>query len=211
MPISAWSQTPNNLAHNTLSMPGNSEGNKTFLAFGLWNITSWKSNSSKILSSPTDGQCMIKADMFVQFLCLASKSKTARDTKSLLHIANSQPSSRLVTRSPCDEISLLESSSTLLKLVTLLIKPEIWLSSTAGDHLYWYQLVEEVGDDVIVVLHHYIGVWQRGDDALVSEQWVLEFRFDGFYVKTPPHAARDGFVHWCGGLEFERHWIGRHQ
>ena len=28
-------QTPNNLAHNTLSMSGNSEGNKTFLAFDL--------------------------------------------------------------------------------------------------------------------------------------------------------------------------------
>ena len=54
--------------------------------------------------------------------------------------------------------------------MTLIVKPEVCLSSTAGALLYWCQPVEEVGDDVIVVLHHLVKVWRRGDDTLVAEQ-----------------------------------------
>ena len=72
---------------------------------------------------------------FFTYIC--SPELLALATKSLMHVADSRPPSHIVTRSPCDEISLLESPSTLLKLMTLIVKPEVWLSLMAGDLLYW--------------------------------------------------------------------------
>ena len=71
------------------------------------------------------------------FVYLRSPKLLALDVKSLVHVADSWPPSCPITKSPWDEISPLESPSMLLKLVVLFFKPEVWLSSTAGDLLYW--------------------------------------------------------------------------
>ena len=168
-------------------------------------IKAWavKQELVEIWSSPTDGQWMTTAGVVFQFLCLSLQF-----TKSLMHVADSRSPSRLVTRSPCCEISPLESPSTLLKLVTLLIKPEVWLSSTASDLLYWCQPVERFGDDVILH-HHLVGVWRRGDDAHVAEQWVMSSDLKTSVWKLI-HARREMVSYTCVVVSSSSdHWTRR--